>query len=399
MKNSAQLFHDDDHNVVLVDIPSSLQHAQQSTYVPISCPAITQPFPSSEPGGEKRRAILATIPAEELAYHSSLQVYIREALRLIQTDFIDGQGGSWHVRRQEHSRPNKSRRGLPNEMARASVENSYESATPQLLVPVPIILSTTEPRNEFPSQRAVSNVVVHNPGPFSSAISFTSNIDTGCLIPPRATFLCATLDAGSPSFDQGSRTLQTPNAPLFDLILMDPPWTNRSVRRSNHYHTAERQAGDPFEEAVQIVQHHAKPEGLVAIWITNKRSIHASVLNTLCALHLELIEEWVWIKVTANGVPVTQLDGIWRRPYEICLIFRHGCPPIGTGPRRRIIAAVPDVHSRKPSLKTLFELLLPPSYQALELFARSLTAGWWSWGDEVLKFQDESLWLDPSSTQ
>jgi hypothetical protein len=32
-------------------------------------------------------------------------------------------------------------------------------------------------------------------------------------------------------------------------------------------------------------------------------------------------------------------------------------------------------------------------YSALEVFARNLTAGWWACGDEVLKFNQDTWWV------
>jgi N6-adenosine-specific RNA methylase IME4 len=62
---------------------------------------------------------------------------------------------------------------------------------------------------------------------------------------------------------------------------------------------------------------------------------------------------------------------------------------------RRVVAAVPDLHSRKPCLKELFELLhMPADYQAVEIFARNLTAGWHSWGDEAILFNWDGFWKD-----
>ena len=62
-----------------------------------------------------------------------------------------------------------------------------------------------------------------------------------------------------------------------------------------------------------------------------------------------------------------------------------------------MIAAVPDVHSRKPCLKSLIEEAFEfkaGEYRALEVFARGLVAGWWSWGDECLRFQWEGWWCE-----
>lgn len=52
-----------------------------------------------------------------------------------------------------------------------------------------------------------------------------------------------------------------------------------------------------------------------------------------------------------------------------------------------------------PSSLTLLELLLdyipgPKPARCIELFARELTAGWTSWGNEPLRFQDSGYFID-----
>lgn len=393
------LFHTPDHSIILLDVPGSIQHAQQSQSFLASTPAIQSPYHSNEPRGQKRFSLIATLPTDDQTLHSSLQASICEAIATIQKDYIRGQNGNWHVPRHQPSRSNQSPGELQATQARASSGNCHGWANPTLgpfhPVSVPVILSTTERRNRFPSLQALSGIVVHNPTPCCSRTSLVSTPDADFFVPPRATFIHSTLEAGLQSFIHGSRTLLAPHEQLFDLILMDPPWTNRSASRSNHYLTAQDQTIDPFDEAMHIVQRHLQGTGLVVVWITNKSAIRTTVLDRFRALNMVLWEEWVWVKVTSTGVPVTQLDGIWRRPYELCLLFRRASQPpdMMVRPRRRVIAAVPDLHSRKPSLKPLVEQLLPDGYQALELFARSLTAGWWSWGNEVLKFQSVDNWV------
>ncbi|KIW11883.1 hypothetical protein PV08_09156 [Exophiala spinifera] len=253
---------------------------------------------------------------------------------------------------------------------------------------VPLLLSSTERRNGFPSLDMLHGVLVHNPSHGSAVLE---TIDNGhYFIPPRSTFICSTLQSGQSALSAWQH-LASSNG--FDLILMDPPWANRSVRHSGHYRSAEDQNCDPFGQAAQIVETSLSSQGLVAIWITNKASLRANVVQTLGAMGFCVDEEWIWIKVTAHGQPVTPLDGLWRRPYEVLLLFRKRHSDVN--PRRRIIAAVPDLHSRKPCMKALLQDLLPPQPQVLELFARNLTAGWCSWGDEVLKFQHESHWVGP----
>lgn len=394
------LYHDADYTTVLIDIPTSIEYAQQSHLILASVSPPEVPYSSTEPRGNKRDVALARIPTEDRIYHSSVQCLIQESLAKIESSYIttiDGQSGSWYRPRHYLSGGDTYTdsgfvvaRALPDEIrwpvtGCSSVHNTS----------VPVILSSTELRNEFPSLRAVQDVIVRNPRSDSSLICLGGG--AAFWIPPHSTCIQSTLEEGWEAFVNGSQVLQTPKCQSFDLILMDPPWANRSARRSGSYNTAETQLTDPFNTAVQIVRTHLVPHGIVAVWITNRAAIRKTVVDTIRALNLELYQEWIWIKITADGQPVTQLDGIWRRPYEICLLFREGqCSNIK--PVRRVLVAVPDLHSRKPSLKSLLEQQLPPQYEALELFARSLTAGWWSWGDEVLKFQHESQWAPPDIT-
>lgn len=109
---------------------------------------------------------------------------------------------------------------------------------------------------------------------------------------------------------------------------------------------------------------------------------------------LEPAAEWIWLKVTSAGEPICDVQSNWRKPWERLLIARrkgqgHSAPNIVD---KKVIVSVPDVHSRKPSLKRLFDEIMPPGYQALEVFARYLTAGWWSWGDEVIMHQSDQHW-------
>lgn len=189
-------------------------------------------------------------------------------------------------------------------------------------------------------------------------------------------------------------------APMFDLILMDPPWPNRSVRRKRGSYSTANDL-DEIRSTLSLIPiaSNLAPEGLVAVWITNK----ASVLELLTSPRgmfaewgLELVDEWTWLKVTTAGEPVVDVNSAWRKPWERLLIAKRrgaGMPKLPS--RRRVIVSVPDLHSRKPNLRSVFEDVLPLGYRGLEIFARNLTAGWWSWGDEVLKFQQPEHWAEP----
>jgi N6-adenosine-specific RNA methylase IME4 len=203
------------------------------------------------------------------------------------------------------------------------------------------------------------------------------------------------MESASKAFDGLGSAI---NPGLFDLILLDPPWPNRSARNAKVYNTSERQGElHPYYQTLPIVSRHLSRSGVVGVWITNKRSIREAVLRSLREMGLDVNEEWIWLKTTCHGEPVTALDGLWRKPYEVLLLFCrkvavHGGQtdlPQYLEVKRRVIIAVPDIHSRKPCLKELLKPLMPETYRALEIFARNLSTEWWSWGDEVLKFNEE----------
>ncbi|KAL6244175.1 hypothetical protein RBB50_009045 [Rhinocladiella similis] len=381
------LYSNKDHSVFLVDIPSSIQHGQCSSSVLRSCSPLQTPYPDTEPKGSKRVAAQNAVPPHEQVYHASIQEQVSSALKEISAR-VSSHGLSWY----RHREPMLTQPGRKHaRQATLSLAEPTPSAVVGTDPIVPVILSSTERRNKFPSLDILHRVPVHNPSDGSAVVE---TIDSGhYLIPPRSTFIYSPLQLGHPT---SSVWLHLATSNRFDLILMDPPWTNRSVRHASQYRTAEDQGSDPFRQATEIVETSLSPQGLVAIWITNKASIRANVVQTFGSMGFSLEEEWIWIKVTTQGLPVMPLNGLWRRPYEVLLLFRRREP--GTKPQRRIIAAVPDLHSRKPCLKVLLEELLPPQPQVLELFARSLIAGWYSWGDEVLKFQRETHWTSPEES-
>lgn len=188
-------------------------------------------------------------------------------------------------------------------------------------------------------------------------------------------------------------------APQFRLIVLDPPWPNRSARRKKKaggYNTA-----STLSEIHQLlssipVSSHLAADGLVAMWITNRPSILDLVTSSeglFASWGLELVTQWTWLKITSSGEPLFSIESTWRKPWETLLIAKRigAKAPRALGPQ--VIVAVPDVHSRKPSLRGLFQDILGEEYPALEVFARSLTSGWWSWGDQVLKFQAPEHWI------
>jgi N6-adenosine-specific RNA methylase IME4 len=366
------LFRDEIGTIILLDIPASVEDGQQTRLALRSAPPLEEPFPSIEPKGHKRDRVLASIPEYEREYHESMQSDISKALDIVNMGYGKT---SWCLSRNTVNSP-------------VSNEQSLDGVTSecQRLGRAPILLSSTEKFDAFSSIGELEGCLVHN----SQDQQHTVRVDKHgeYLIPPKAAFILGKLTQDICTLKDSLRVLM-PNYEGYDMIVMDPPWDNRSVRRSSKYNTQHHQDPDPFEIAAAIVRDLLSTTGMVGIWITNKAAVRSKVETTFKGYHL--YEEWIWIKTTTRGEPITRLDGIWRHPYEILLLYRNA-PTFGP-PKRRIIAAVPDVHSRKPCLKNLLDENLPAKYTVLELFARSLTAGWSSWGDEVLKFQHASEWM------
>lgn len=242
-------------------------------------------------------------------------------------------------------------------------------------------------------------------------------------IPPGARYLNGTIADCRDEF--------LADAPEFHLIVLDPPWPNRSARRRRQgrkrkssaldggdgevgVDTKSTDSGyetafdmDSLRDMLEQIPVGAKlaNDGIVAVWVTNKPACEAILTDPKSGLFrawgVELVATWTWIKVTSRGEPVGAVDAQWRKPWERLLLARR------TGassdlkpalPKNRVIVGVPDVHSRKPHLRPLLEPFLSSTapadqdIRALEVFARNLAAGWWSWGNEVLLFQHSSWW-------
>ncbi|KAH6664775.1 MT-A70 family [Plectosphaerella plurivora] len=236
------------------------------------------------------------------------------------------------------------------------------------------------------------SALYHGPYCLPRVTTRDSPLETGTLqwIPEGSTAIHGTIQEKASSFSS--------QAPLFDLIVLDPPWPNRSAKRKRGGYQTTTGLTDTRELLSQIpISTHLTTDGLVAIWITNRPSLTdlltAPGSGLLTYWGLEVAAEWTWLKTTTSGEPVYDVDSTWRKPWERIIIARKLGSSVSV-PQQRVIVAVPDLHSRKPALRGLFEDVLPLGYRGLEVFARNLTAGWWSWGNEVFRFQQPECWVE-----
>jgi N6-adenosine-specific RNA methylase IME4 len=348
--------------VVLIDVPTSIENAQDNHSRIRSCTPVAQPFESTEPKGVKLARVKATKAQESLNWEQGLEANLAQALVALTA----------HVQRYD------LKWCLPRLLTDGDAWENFNQLSGAGTI-VPVVLSNISWGNQFANLGEVQNATVVNPSCHSTIIGIR---DRQYIVPSRATFICGSIEAGLLAFNAMRRS--------FDVVLMDPPWDNRSVRRSRSYQTSEAQNHDPFVQTIPILEQHLAPSGVVAVWVTNKARVRNQVIQALHHIGLELRGEWTWLKVTSSGEPVTNLNGVWRKPYETVLLFLHKTDHRTL--QHQVIVATPDLHSRKPSLKNLLEDILPEKYDGLELFARHLTKGWFAWGLEVLKYQDTRLW-------
>uniref|UniRef100_A0A3P8T843 Methyltransferase 4, N6-adenosine n=1 Tax=Amphiprion percula TaxID=161767 RepID=A0A3P8T843_AMPPE len=191
------------------------------------------------------------------------------------------------------------------------------------------------------------------------------------VIPPHTAFLLSDFTRIQPLVHYGR---------MFDLVVMDPPWENKSVKRSRR----SNQIQSTFILKRLPVPLLASPNCLVVTWVTNRPS-HLRFVRDELYPHwgVEVVAEWFWVKVTTSGQFVFPLDSPHKKPYEMLVLGRY---------RPSVDLSTSHDHPL-PHCFLLTEVLKPyvgAEAKCLELFARSLQPGWTSWGNEVLKFQHTS---------
>lgn len=431
------LYQNPTKTLTLIDIPTSIAHAQGTNDHPCNdqiyaSPPLQVPYPSTEPKSEKAKANVLRANSSRDADAPSLEALLRQGLREVADHWHPG--NDWCLPRkvsplvpERQSKKRKADDGI-DQVFSLQKRDSVNSSTAQLAAPKvgtqePGNLSTTEPDLKITESHVsirsieeplilfsestpkaytcsslptITNRLVRNPYPISLSLQFLGH---HYKIPPNAKFLLSKIvEPTTPAFSMAALTMYPSSSASagpgqFDFVLLDPPWENRSVRRSARYNTTHDT--DPVVVLRAMLGQHIAPGALVACWTTNKASTRDTALEAFEAWDVQLIEEWAWLKTTEGGLPVTQIDGLWRKPYEVLLLGRKDSDEAQgseSDVQRRVIVAVPDLHSRKPHLKSLIEPFLPASYRALEVFARNLTAEWWSWGDEVLKHNWDGHW-------
>ncbi|KAH7665436.1 MT-A70-like protein [Dioscorea alata] len=184
----------------------------------------------------------------------------------------------------------------------------------------------------------------------------------------------------------------------YNLIIIDPPWENGSVYQKAVYPTLPNR----YLLYLPIKQLAHIDGALVVLWITNREKLRAFVEDELFpAWGVADISEFFWLKVKPDGSLIGELDLFHHRPYECLLLGYINAKNVKSKkiPKNQVIVSIPGAHSRKPPLGRLLSEYVPGPKPArcIDLFARELVAGWTSWGNEPLHFQDSKYFLQRGS--
>ncbi|KII66049.1 Methyltransferase-like protein 4 [Thelohanellus kitauei] len=176
--------------------------------------------------------------------------------------------------------------------------------------------------------------------------------DQKFIIPTNATFMiCNILDIPDSLVKALGR---------FNLLIIDPPWPNRSVRRSNHYNSLS------YDQLLSFnLGRFLTPDSLVLLWITNNTKNHNFLFDQLLPRwNLVPLCLFIWVKLTQTGEPVISLDSEHRKPYEqLLLLTNRPGPPFlldkdKLNVEKIIFGVAPNSHSRKPNLLRLIKRLI-----------------------------------------
>ncbi|KAA8537665.1 hypothetical protein F0562_027345 [Nyssa sinensis] len=186
----------------------------------------------------------------------------------------------------------------------------------------------------------------------------------------------------------------------FNLIVVDPPWENSSVHQKLKYPTLPNR----YFLSLPIKKLTHTEGALVALWVTNREKLRGFVEKELFVKWgVKYVATFYWLKVKADGSLISELDIFHHRPYECLLLgYCHGevmdCKHFSrfkSMQDNQVVISIPGDYSRKPPLGELLLEYVPGLKPArcIELFAREMIAGWTSWGNEPLHFQEATHFL------
>jgi len=211
------------------------------------------------------------------------------------------------------------------------------------------------------------------------------------LLPPRSSFVTCNLNE-----------LSQHVLGQVDVIVMDPPWANRHVKRVR-WSTGYTMMSDKEDSCLLTslpISTLLRTGGLVLAWCTNSPKHRATLHECFGTWGVEEEATCYWLKLTRHGQLVSEFSH-GKQPYEMLVVGRRKGEEQDKGemskaveirfPDGLVMLSVPSaIHSHKPPLTEVLEKLVCSSktveedkckamvgcLDKLELFGRCLLPGW-----------------------
>uniref|UniRef100_T1ITA7 Uncharacterized protein n=1 Tax=Strigamia maritima TaxID=126957 RepID=T1ITA7_STRMM len=227
----------------------------------------------------------------------------------------------------------------------------------------PLIHTITRNGHVEPNLKFVNKLITHDED-YACVIKWDSK---DFLIPANSSFLLS-----------NDLNILTKTNRRYDVIIIDPPWTNKSLKRKKCYNTSSE-----VNFLSLPIKDLASKNCLIGVWTTNN-SYLINYVKSVMFPHwgVEYETDWHWLKVTRYGEFVVPLNNHTKKPYENLILGRM------TGSMENITSnlifvSVPSCfHSHKPLIRDLLKNFINKEVKGLEIFSRSLCSGWTSFGDE-----------------
>lgn len=167
----------------------------------------------------------------------------------------------------------------------------------------------------------------------------------------------------------------------YSVIYADPPWRYRNKRHG--YGGAEDHYPTMALADIKALRVPAANDSALFMWAT----------MPMLAQALEVIDAWgfefrttafCWIKVSQSGDRLVTGLGHWTRSNsELCLLGVRGRPRPVSSRVHSVVIHPRGRHSEKPAEVRERIVALMGNVPRLEMFARTRTPGWDTWGNEV----------------
>ncbi len=175
----------------------------------------------------------------------------------------------------------------------------------------------------------------------------------------------------------------------FDVIVVDPPWTNKHIKRRKGY---EMTQNEDLENTLVAILSRCE-NSLVAIWAPPSKRHREAARSWLRKSGFHVTVRLIWAKVTQSGEFVVDLDKSHKAPFEFVFVGERQ----KSDERDFVVCSVPSgFHSHKPPLNRVLNALFDNRCEkgrCLELYGRYLAAGWTTLGNQCLKFQHKSFFI------